>query len=53
VSDREPRELSAGMLRCIECAVETTDGYGWRAFLTIDDERSSRNEAPLRNRRRT
>jgi hypothetical protein len=28
----------AKTLRCVECATETTDGVGWRALLTIDDE---------------
>jgi len=38
VSHREPTELPAGTLRCVECAAETTDGLGWRAFLTVGDE---------------
>jgi hypothetical protein len=25
-------------LRCVGCASTTTDGFGWRAFLTFDDE---------------
>ena len=37
--DRELTEQPAAeTLYCIECAAKTTDGYGWRAYLTVGDE---------------
>jgi hypothetical protein len=36
VSGRESLELPT--LRCVECAATTTDGRGWRGYLTVDDD---------------
>jgi hypothetical protein len=39
LSSREFTERPAAeTLRCVECDATTTDGHGWRAFLTISDE---------------